>query len=81
MKKIKTFIIHALGGITKDDARNVAMAIDLRRIILTRKYLDLLYGKGSEEWCEEAYSYVCRIEREMREEYPDSEIIVETIGV
>lgn len=64
MKKIKTWFIHLLGGVTESEKRKSnkkkfrlgmnGACIDIR------DYADSLYGKPADEWCELVYQQICR---------------------
>lgn len=64
MKKIKNFIIHALGGVTEEekDLEFYEMAVKTRQyeMRLCRLYLESMNGKEADEWCRNAYDYVCK---------------------
>ena len=65
MERIKSYLIHLLGGITKQElARKEAssylfwhsrMLIRINRI---KHKADCLYGTPPEEWCRKVYSYI-----------------------
>lgn len=75
MKKLQKFIIHLLGGTTREENIKVGhMAMtyaEYKRIVMTRKYLDLLNGLDADKWCKSAYNYVCRIEKELKGRYDE----------
>ena len=65
---IKTWLIHALGGVTADESREsdanafgVGEFIELTRI---KEHADKLYGEPAEEWSRHMYEF---IEQEMDE--------------
>lgn len=63
MKKIKTWFIHLLGGVTESEKRKSnkkkfrlgmnGACIDIR------DYADSLYGKPADEWCKLMYEFIC----------------------
>lgn len=65
MERIKSYLIHLLGGITKQElARKEAssylfwhsrMLIRINRI---KHKADCLYGTPPEEWCRKVYKYI-----------------------
>lgn len=66
MKKIKTWLIHLLGGVTVTESRkkgeklfNFGMkgaCIDIR------DYAEYLYGKPADEWCKLMYEFICELQ-------------------
>ena len=66
MKKIKTLLIHLLGGVTVTESRkrgeksfNLGMegaCIDIR------DYAEYLYGKPADEWCKLMYEFICGLQ-------------------
>lgn len=75
MKKLQKFIIHLLGGTTREEnikvARMVMVYADYNCIVKIRKYLDLLNGSDADDWCKSAYKCVCEIEKELKERYDE----------
>ena len=69
MKKIKTLLIHLLGGVTVTESRkkgeksfNLGMkgaCIDIR------DYADYLYGKPADEWCKLMYEFICGLQERL----------------
>lgn len=65
MKHIKSYLIHLLGGVTKQElAREKAPSYlfwhfcMLNRINSIKHKADSLYGTPPEEWCRKVYSYI-----------------------
>lgn len=63
-KKIKTWLIHLLGGVTVAESRKKGEKLfDFGMqgaCIDIRDYADSLYGKPADEWCELVYKKICR---------------------
>lgn len=62
-KKIKTWLIHRLGGVTESEKRKSNKKIFRLGMngacIDIRDYADSLYGKPADEWCKKMYEYIC----------------------
>lgn len=65
MERIKSYLIHLLGGITKQElALKEASSYlfwyfrMLNRINRIKQKADCLYGAPPEEWCRKVYSYI-----------------------
>lgn len=65
MERIKSYLIHLLGGITKQElAREKAPSClfwhfcMLNRINSIKQKADFLYGTPPEVWCRKVYSYI-----------------------
>lgn len=65
MKHIKSYLIHLLGGVTKQElAREKASSYlfwhfcMLNRINSIKLKADCLYGTPPEEWCRKVYKYI-----------------------
>lgn len=62
MKHIKSYLIHLLGGITKQEHDRLSMLNsslrDLARLHSIKQKADSLYGAPPEEWCRKMYSYI-----------------------
>lgn len=65
MKHIKSYLIHLLGGVTKQElAREKASSYlfwhfcMLNRINSIKHKADSLYGTPPEEWCRKVYKYI-----------------------
>lgn len=64
MKRIKTFLIHLLGGVTVSELqeRGVDRSFVGAFVALTiiKKYSESLYGKPADEWCKLIYEQICK---------------------
>lgn len=77
-KKIKTWLIHLLGGVTVAEKRKINQKSFLLGMkgacIDIRDYADSLYGKPADEWSELMYEFICgpqeRLTHEIDEEIP-----------
>nr|DAQ67471.1 MAG TPA: hypothetical protein [Caudoviricetes sp.] len=62
MKHIKSYLIHLLGGITKQEHDRLSMdnstLRDLARLHNIKQKADSLYGTPPEEWCRKVYKYI-----------------------
>ena len=62
MERIKSYLIHLLGGITKQDRADLSKLNstrrDLARLHSIKQKADCLYGTPPEEWCRQMYSYI-----------------------
>lgn len=63
-KKIKTWLIHRLGGVTESESQKsdynsacIGIYAALRDI---KDYADSLNGMPADEWCELVYKKICR---------------------
>ena len=68
MNKIKTILIHRLGGVTKEELKDERISYVKKgfRIEATAIQCELrdLNGLSAEEWCDAAWKYVAeRVER------------------
>lgn len=85
MRKIKRFIIHALGGVTESELLMremiAAQCWELRRVRIIKDYLELMNGAPADDWCRQAYAYIERIERELCEENPAAAGAVDALGL
>lgn len=69
MKKIKTWLIHLLGGVTVTESRKrgkksfylgmEGTCIDIR------DYAEYLYGKPADEWCKLMYEFICGLQESL----------------
>lgn len=63
-KKIKTWLIHLLGGVTENEALqsnfNCACLGSYKALAIIKEYADSLNGKPADEWCELVYKQICR---------------------
>ena len=77
-KKIKTWLIHLLGGVTVAESRkrnNISFLLGMKGACIDiRDYADSLYGKPADEWSELIYEFICglqeRLTHEIDEEKP-----------
>lgn len=65
MERIKSYLIHLLGGITKQELAREKAPSDLfwhfcmlNRINSIKQKADYLYGTPPEEWCRKVYKYI-----------------------
>lgn len=62
MERIKSYLIHLLGGITKQDRADLSKLNstrrDLARLHSIKQKADSLYGTPPEEWCRKVYKYI-----------------------
>lgn len=58
MERIKSYLIHLLGGITKQEHARLSMLNNLARLHRIKHKADCLYGTPPEEWCRKVYSYI-----------------------
>lgn len=58
MERIKSYLIHLLGGITKQEHARLSMLNNLARLHSIKQKADSLYGTPPEEWCRQMYSYI-----------------------
>lgn len=68
-KKIKTWLIHRLGGVTESEKRksnkkNFRLGMNGACIDI-RDYADSLYGKPADEWCELMYEFICGMQERL----------------
>lgn len=63
-KKIKTWLIHLLGGVTVAENRKrnyISFLLGMKgACIYIRDYADSLYGTPADEWCKLMYKQICR---------------------
>lgn len=63
-KKIKTWLIHLLGGVTVSESQEHYKSIcyNSAYISLTfiKEYAEALYGKPADEWCKLMYEEICK---------------------
>ena len=77
-KKIKTWLIHLLGGATIAENRKrnyISFLLGMKGVCIDiRDYADSLYGKPADEWSELMYEFICglqeRLTHEIDEERP-----------
>lgn len=77
-KKIKTWLIHLVGGVTVAENKkrnNIIFLLGMKGACIDiRDYADSLYGKPADEWSELMYEFICglqeRLTHEIDEEKP-----------
>ena len=60
MKKIKTWLIHLLGGVTENDIHQSNINSACFGAYIIKEYADSLNGKSADEWRELVYKQICR---------------------
>lgn len=69
MKKIKTLLIHLLGGVTVAESRkrnNISFLLGKKEVCIDiRDYADYLYGKPADEWCKLMYEFICGLQERL----------------
>lgn len=62
MERIKSYLIHLLGGITKQEHADLSKLNstrrDLARLHSIKQKADSLYGTPPEVWCRQMYGYI-----------------------
>lgn len=65
-KKIKTWLIHLLGGVTVEESKNSGKGHYRIGVFFTladlKYYADSLNGKPADEWCKQMYEFICRLQ-------------------
>lgn len=65
-KKIKTWLIHLLGGVTVSESRKKngkTFRLGMKGACIDiLDYADSLYGKPADEWCKQMYEFICRLQ-------------------
>lgn len=68
-KKIKTWLIHLLGGVTVSESQEHYKSIcyNSAYISLTfiKEYAEALYGKPADEWCKLMYEFICGLQERL----------------
>lgn len=63
-KKIKTWLIHFLGGVTASELQEISVDRSyvgaFVALTIVKKYSESLYGTPADEWCELVYKKICR---------------------
>ena len=63
-KKIKTWLIHLLGGVTEKEIHqsniNSACFGAYQALTIIKEYADSLNGKPADEWCKLMYEEICK---------------------
>ena len=64
MKKIRKYLIHLLGGVTRDKLQQeVYYYSKAERADVTQQLkwkMEDCYGQSAEEWCKNIYEYTCK---------------------
>ncbi len=58
MERIKSYLIHLLGGITEQEHARLSMLNNLARLHSIKQKADSLYGTHPEVWCRQMYIYI-----------------------
>lgn len=70
MKKIKTWLIHQLGGVTIQDNDGIAKSTyhvgKLAALHDAKAFADHIYGTPADEWCKLMYGYILDRIKEQR---------------
>ena len=63
MNKIRKYLIHLLGGVTRDELQqDVYYYSKAERADVTQQLkwkMEDCYGQSAEEWCKNMYEYIC----------------------
>ena len=60
-KKIKTWLILLLGGVTEEESRESDMnSAYVGAYVAIKEYADSLNGTPADEWCKLMYKQICR---------------------
>ena len=63
-KKIKTWLIHLLGGVTLSESqehyKNICNISSYISLTIIKEYADSLNGKPADEWSKLVYEQICR---------------------
>ena len=63
MDKIRKYLIHLLGGVTRDELQQkVYYYSKAERADVTQQLkwkMEDCYGQSAEEWCKNMYEYIC----------------------
>lgn len=74
-KKIKTWLIHLLGGVTVVESRkrnNISFLLGMKGACIDiRDYADSLYGKPAGEWSELMYEFICGLQERLTHEFDE----------
>lgn len=75
MNKIRKYLIHLLGGVTREECGRKAMyhALASRACILQTLVWEMKrhYGMPADEWCKAVYEYTCDRHKHAEKEYND----------
>lgn len=76
MNKIRTFIIHALGGYTKNEyLKHEALSFGAGQQSVTESLMyeaERLYGKPADEWAEKMYRLIKELDKISRRNETDN---------
>lgn len=74
-KKIKTWLIHLLGGATVAENRKrnyISFLLGMKGVCIDiRDYADSLYGKPADEWSELMYEFICGLQERLTHEFDE----------
>ena len=74
-KKIKTWLIHLLGGVTVAESRkrnNISFLLGMRGACIDiRDYADSLYGKPADKWSELMYEFISGLQERLTHEFDE----------
>lgn len=74
-KKIKTWLIHLVGGVTvaENKKRNkISFLLGMKGACIDiRDYADSLYGKPADEWSELMYEFICGLQERLTHEFDE----------
>nr|DAI02988.1 MAG TPA: hypothetical protein [Bacteriophage sp.] len=74
-KKIKTWLIHILGGVTVAENKkgnHISFLLGKKcECIDIRDYADSLYGKPADEWSELMYEFICEQQESLTHEFDE----------
>ena len=77
MNKIRKYLIHLLGGVTREQCdRRVGYTAHSSCICAIKSVLLCMktcYGMPADEWCKAVYEFTCNIHKQMQKEFEDYE--------
>lgn len=77
-KKIKTWLIHLLGGVTVAENKKgnyISFLFGKKcECINIRDYADSLYGKPADEWSELMYEFICGQQESLTHEFNEERL-------
>lgn len=69
MKKIRTWLIHLLGGVTvsesQENYKNVCNISAYISLTIIKEYADSLNGTPADEWCKLMYEFICGLQERL----------------
>lgn len=78
MKKIKTLLIHLLGGISQLECEKIVcesnLRVDFMRVESICHYMDIINGTPADDWCKLVYSHITDISDFLSEKLDDAEV-------